>query len=106
MGAELGRLLEAEQTFAARLDAARRDGRALVDAARAQAEALASDSTTALSEARKALAKEEERTLTAELARLDAETTARMERLAAVDDSRVAALAERVLRALLSGGRP
>jgi vacuolar-type H+-ATPase subunit H len=104
MGVELGRLLEAEQTFAARVDAARRDGRALVDAARVEAEALASDSTTALSEARKALAVEEERTLTAELARLDAETTARVERLAAVDDGRVGALADRVLRALLTGG--
>ena len=104
MGAELGRLLEAEQTFAARIEVARRDGRALVEAARAQAEALAGDSTTELSEARQALAEEEERTLMAELARMDAEISARVERLAAVDDGRVAALADRVLRALLSGG--
>ncbi|HEY1418761.1 MAG TPA: hypothetical protein VGF41_12695, partial [Myxococcaceae bacterium] len=83
----------------------RRDGRALVDAARTQAEALASDSATDLSGARKALADEEERTLTAELARLDAETAARVARLATVDGGRVGELADRVLRALLSGGR-
>ena len=105
MGVELGRLLEAEQAFAARIDSARRDGRALVDDARARAEALAGDSTAKLSEARKALADEEERALTAELARLDAETTAHVERLAAVDEGRVRTLADRVLRALLSGGR-
>jgi len=105
MGADLGRLLEAEQSFAARVDAARRDGRTLVDAARAEAETLASDSTTELSEAKKALADEEERTLAAELARLDAETTARVERLGAVDDAWVGALAERMLRTLLSGAR-
>jgi vacuolar-type H+-ATPase subunit H len=105
MGVELGRLLEAEQTFAARIDSARRDGRALVDDARAQAEALAGDSRAKLSEARKALADEEERALTAELARLDAETTAHVERLAGVDEGRVRTLADRVLRVLLSGGR-
>ena len=103
MGAELGRLLEAEQSFAARVEAARRDGRALVAAARAEAETLACDSTRQLSDAKKALAEEEERTLGAELARLDAETTSRVERLAAVDDAWVAALAERMLRRLLSG---
>jgi len=106
MGAELGRLLEAEQTFAARIDAARRDGVALVEAARTQAETLARDSTRQLSEARKALADEEERTLAAELARLDAETTARVQRLSAIDGQRVELLADRVLRALLSGGLP
>jgi len=105
MGADLGRLLEAEQSFAARVDAARRDGRALVDAARAEAETLASDSTTELSDAKKALADEEERTLAAELALLEAETTSRVERLGAVDDAWVAALAERMLRTLLSGAR-
>jgi vacuolar-type H+-ATPase subunit H len=106
MEAELGRLLEAERTFAARIDAARRDGRALVDAARVQADALGSDSTLQLSEARRALAEEEERVLSAELARLDAETTARVDRLAGVDEGRVAALADLVLKALLSGGQP
>lgn len=105
MGAELGRLLEAEQSFAARVEAARRDGRALVDAARAEAETLASDSTSQLSDAKRALADEEERSLATELARLDAETTARVERLGAVDDAWVAALAERTLRTLLSGAR-
>jgi vacuolar-type H+-ATPase subunit H len=105
MGADLGRLLEAEQSFAARVDAARRDGRALVAAAQAEAETLACDSTSQLSDAKKALADAEDRTLAAELARIDAETTARVERLGAVDDAWVAALAERMLRTLLSGAR-
>jgi len=106
MGAELGQLLEAEEGFAARIDAARRDARALIDAAQVQAEALATDSTTRLTEAKKALADEEERSVRAELARLDAETSLRVERLSAVDEARIAALADRVLRALLAGGRP
>jgi vacuolar-type H+-ATPase subunit H len=106
MGAELGQLLEAEQAFAVRIEAARRDGRALLEAARADAEALTTDSAAQLNEAKKALAEQEERALAAELAHLEAETTARVERLAAVDDGWVAALADQVLRELLSGGRP
>lgn len=105
MGADLGRLLEAEQTFAARIDAARHEARLLVEAAQREAEALAGDSATALAQARQTLAEEEERTLGAELARLEGETLARVERLAAIDEARVVALAEDVLRALLSGGR-
>ncbi len=105
MGADLGRLLEAEQTFAARVDAARHEARLLVEAAQREAEALAGDSASALAMARQALGEEEGRTLIAELARLEAETLARVERLAAIDEARVVALAEDVLRALLSGGR-
>jgi vacuolar-type H+-ATPase subunit H len=105
MGADLGRLLEAEQAFSARVDAARREARALVEAAQHDAQALASDSNGALGRARQALAEEEERTLETELARLDAETTARVDRLTAVDPERVAELAHQVLRALLAGGR-
>ncbi len=104
MGADLGRLLDAEQTFAARVDTARREARAVVEAARRDAEALAGDSTTRLAQAREALAADEERTLAAELASLEAETRARIERLAGVDQARVAELADAVLRALLSGG--
>lgn len=105
MGADLGRLLEAEQAFAARIDAARREGRALVEAARGDAEALASDSTAELTRGRQAVAEEEERALATELAHLEAETAAQVERLSAVDDTRVAALADQVLRTLLTGGR-
>jgi vacuolar-type H+-ATPase subunit H len=104
MGADLGRLLEAEQTFAARVDAARQQARALVESARHEAEALGSDSGEALARARRRLAEEEERALAAELSRLEAETATRVERLGRVDEARVVALADQVLRALLEGG--
>ncbi|HVP62673.1 MAG TPA: hypothetical protein VMT11_19100 [Myxococcaceae bacterium] len=105
MGADLGRLLEAEQAFTARVDAARREASAVVEAASRDAEALASDSTAMLSRALQELGEAEERGLVTELARLEAETRARIDRLAAIDEARVAALAQDVLRALLSGGR-
>ena len=102
MGAELGRLLEAEQAFAARLDAARRDARARVQSAREEAGKLAGDSTAWLEKGRREISDEEERALTAELARLEAETSARLERLASVSGAGVAALADQLLRALLA----
>ncbi len=105
MGADLGRLLEAEQTFASRVDAAQREARAVVEIARQEAQALGTDSTAELARARKTLVEEEEGALAAELARLDAETSARIARLAAVDDARVTALADDVLHALLDRGQ-
>ena len=105
MDADLGRLLEAEQGFAARVDAARREARTTVEAARRDAEALAGDSAAALAQARQALAEEEERTVAAELAHLEAETQVRVEQLTAIDEARVAELADELLRTLLSGGR-
>ena len=104
MGANLGQLLEAEQGFAARVDAARREARLLVEAARSEAEALRGDSAEALTRKQKAIADEEDRALAAELARLDAETAAHVERLGSVSETRVAALADQVLRTLLEGG--
>jgi vacuolar-type H+-ATPase subunit H len=103
MGVELGRLLEAEQAFAARVDAARRDARALVQAARDEAGRLATDSSAQLEKGRKELAHQEERALATELERLDAETSAGVERLSSVSDARVAALADQLLRALFAG---
>ncbi|HZJ55064.1 MAG TPA: hypothetical protein VFD38_13060, partial [Myxococcaceae bacterium] len=73
MGADLGRLLEAEQSFAARVDAARHEARALLESARQEAEALRTDSAAALAQGKQALAEEENRALASELARLDAE---------------------------------
>ena len=105
MGADLGRLLEAEQGFAARIDAARHEARALLESARREAEALRTDSAATLAQGKHALAEEENRTLASELARLDAETTARVERLASVSDARVTELADQTLRALLKGSR-
>jgi vacuolar-type H+-ATPase subunit H len=103
MGAELGQLLEAEQAFAERVAAARRDARALVQAARDEAGRLASDSSAQLEKGRKELADREERALTTELARLEAESSARVERLSSVSDARVATLADQLLRALVAG---
>jgi vacuolar-type H+-ATPase subunit H len=103
MGAELGQLLEAEQAFAARVEAARRDAHALLQAARDEAGRLATDSTAELEKGRKQLADDEERGLTTELARLEAETSARVARLSSVSDVRVAALADQLLRALFAG---
>jgi vacuolar-type H+-ATPase subunit H len=103
MGAELGRLLEAEQAFAARVDAARRDARSLVQAARDEAEKLAGDSTAQLEKRRRELADEEDRALATELARLEAETSARVGRLSSVSDACMAALGDQLLRALLTG---
>jgi vacuolar-type H+-ATPase subunit H len=104
MGVDLGRLLEAEQTFAARVDAARQQARALVESARQEAVALATDSGEALGQALRRLAGEEERALAAELSRLEAETATRVERLGRIDEARVVTLADQVLRALLEGG--
>jgi vacuolar-type H+-ATPase subunit H len=103
MGVELGQLLEAEQAFAARVDAARRDAHALVQAARDEAGRLATDSTAELEKGRKQLVDEEERALATELARLEDETSAGVERVSSVSDARVAALADRLLRTLLAG---
>ena len=103
MGAELGRLLEAEQAFATRVEAARRDARALVEAARNEARSLAGNSTALLERGRRELAEQEERALATELARVEADTSARVERLSTVTDVRVAALADQLLRALLAG---
>jgi hypothetical protein len=105
MGADLGRLLEAEQVFAARIDAARREARALVEIARGDAQALSGDSAEELARSRARLGDEEERALRTELSRFEAEISTRIERLRAVDESRVNALADQLLRALLSGGR-
>ncbi len=66
----------------------------------------ATDSTAELARAREAIVEEEERALAAELDRLDAETSARIAGLAAVDDARVTALADEVLHALLGRGQP
>lgn len=105
MGADLGRLLEVEQALAGRTDAARHEAYALVEAARRDAEALAGASAVALSSARQELADDEERSVAAELARLEEETAARLARLGAVDEARVEALADQLLRSLLAGGR-
>jgi vacuolar-type H+-ATPase subunit H len=103
MGAELGQLLEAEQALAARIDAARGDAHALVQAGREEARRLATESNAQLEKGRKALADEEERALATELARLEEETSARVERLSSVSDDRVLALADQLLRTLLAG---
>ena len=105
MGAELGLLLEAEQAFAARVDAARRDARALVEAARDEATRLSGDSTAQLEKGRREIADQEERALAMELARLEAETSKRVERLTSVSDAGVAALADQLLRTLLAEDR-
>ena len=106
MGADLGQLLEAERAFAAQIDAARREARALVEVARTEAEALRNDSADALLRSKQALAEEEDRALASELTQLAEKTAARVDRLAKVDEARVAALADQLLRALLAGGGP
>jgi len=106
MGADLGQLLEAERAFAVQIDAARREARALVEVARTEAEALRNDSADALLRSKQALAEEEDRALGSELTRLAEETAARVDRLSAVDEARVAALADQLLRVLLAGVGP
>ena len=105
MDADLDHLLEREQELAEHLDTARREARALVEAAQQDARARTTTSLASVTDARQRLADELERALVAELAEIDAQANARLQRLEATSPARIAALADQVLLRLLDGGR-